>query len=253
MAFHHGRLYEIRLNRAHRLNGFTDALATSVIHHIKKAEDDPNVRVLLMTATGPTFSCGMDLDDLLHDGYEAVQISKLLDTIYNPLIRKLASVRLPVVAALNGIAAGGAVGLVLAADFIVASKDAKLVSAFSKLGLVPDCGVSWAAVRKLGYNRAMAFSLLERTIDANEGMRLGVFTEVVGTSDLHSSAIELSEKLAATSAMATSLTKAAFNDALSAPLETQLETERGLQDSAFSGSDFMEGFRAFKEKRRPQF
>ncbi|MEM8985818.1 MAG: enoyl-CoA hydratase-related protein [Pseudomonadota bacterium] len=177
----------------------------------------------------------------------------VLETLYNPLIRKLVNARFPVVVALNGVAAGGAAGLVLAADFVIAAEDAKLISAFSKIGLIPDCGVSWAAVRKLGYARAMSFSLLERTIEAREGAALGLFCDVVPPVELRQRAIALSKDLAAASATSASLTKAALNAALCAPLDTQLETEKNLQGDAFGASDFLEGVKAFYEKRSPKF
>ncbi|MBL4759157.1 MAG: enoyl-CoA hydratase/isomerase family protein, partial [Rhizobiales bacterium] len=137
------KILTLTLNRPDRLNGFTETMSKSLLDQIIKASNDDTIRVIVLTGAGTIFSSGMDLDGLLADGFDAVDIYKILENLYNPLIRAMTACPKPIICGLNGIAAGGAASLVLACDIIVARRSARLVSAFSRIGLVPDCGGSW--------------------------------------------------------------------------------------------------------------
>lgn len=249
----HGIL-SIELNRPERLNGFTDALAGELLQALQSVETDKEIRVVVLTGAGRSFSCGMDLNDLARDGVDAIDLKDKLNRLYNPIALAMQSCRAPILCGLQGVAAGGGASLVLSADFIIATTTSRLVSAFSRIGLVPDCGGSWSMVRKLGYARALSFTLLEQEIDAQEALRTGLVLQLVENEDALTQALKTTaEKLAEASPTAVGATRNLLRQSQENTLAAQLDAETAAQVDAASQNDFREGITAFFEKRVPKF
>ena len=243
----------LTLNRPEHLNGFTDSLATQLRQYIEEYSTDSSIRAIVITGAGRVFSCGMDLDNLLSNGISRAQIQTKLEKLYNPLALTIANSPKPIVCGLNGIAAGGAVALVLGCDIIVAKKNARLVSAFSKIGLMPDCGGSWLYPRAFGIHRSKSLAMLEDDITAQQAFDMGVIA-VLADEDNFASLLENTvQKLASASPQAMQMTKKSLNRAQCNDFRAQLALESDWQALAAKSEDFREGVGAFREKREPIF
>jgi 2-(1,2-epoxy-1,2-dihydrophenyl)acetyl-CoA isomerase len=244
----------LTLNRPERLNGFTDSLALELCDAICDASASDDVRVLTIGGSGQAFSAGMDLSNLLRNGMEAVDIGRTLRRFYNPIALALTEADCTTICRLHGVAAGGAASLALSCDFMVVTKDARLVSAFSRIGLVPDCGGTWAMVHKLGLVRAQRFAMLEEQIDAAELKTIGLAIEVTeDRTELDAACARLADRLITASPVAVASTRRALAAAAHSSLATQLEHETQTQIHAVQSADFAEGVTAFFEKRKPSF
>lgn len=244
---------KLTLNRPDRLNGFTSELAEVLLDQIVSASDDDSVRVIILTGAGRIFSTGMDLDDMLRNGISEANVGGILDELYNPLVLAMANCPKPIVCGLNGVAAGGAVSLVLGCDIIVARRSARLISAFSRIGLTPDCGGSWFYVHAFGLYRAKAFAMLEDEFTAEEAHALGVIAKLADDDEFDQVLEDTALHLANASPQAMRMIKRSFNAAVTNNLPDQLELERALQDEAARAPDFEEGVAAFRDKRKPIF
>ncbi|MFK5979979.1 MAG: enoyl-CoA hydratase-related protein [Rhizobiaceae bacterium] len=243
----------LTLNRPERLNGFTNEVASLLLENVLNASCDNSIKVVVITGTGTTFSCGMDLDDLLSQGFSNTQIGKILDDLYNPLIRAIIDCPKPVLCGLNGVAAGGAVSLALACDVIIAHHSARFISAFSRIGLMPDCGGSWLFPHAFGLHRAKTFAMMEHGISAEQAYVMGVVSKIAKDDEFAEAIAEASGYLASASPQAMRLIKRSFHSAISNSLASQLTLERKWQDGASREADFREGVTAFQEKRKPSF
>ncbi len=240
----------ITLNRPERLNALTVEMADALMAALDEAQGDPECRALLLTGAGRGFCAGQDLSAIVD--LPAAGIGDLLDH-YNPVIGKLRALPLPVVCAVNGVAAGAGANLALACDIVLAAKSASFVQAFARIGLVPDCGGTWFLPRLVGMARARALAMLAEPLPAETAAAWGLIWQAVDDEQLMDAAHGLAARLAAGPSAALALTKQAFEASMANDLDSQLDIERDLQAEAAAHPDHSEGVRAFLAKRPPSF
>ncbi|HLY46254.1 MAG TPA: 2-(1,2-epoxy-1,2-dihydrophenyl)acetyl-CoA isomerase PaaG [Stellaceae bacterium] len=240
----------ITLNRAERLNALTVEMADALLAALDGAAADPDCRAVLLTGAGRGFCAGQDLAAIA--GMPAAEIGQLLDH-YDPVIRKLRALPLPVVCAVNGVAAGAGANLALACDIVLAAQSATFVQAFARIGLIPDCGGTWFLPRLVGMARARALALLAEPLAAETAAEWGLIWRAVDDGRLMDEAQALAARLAAGPTVGLALAKRALDAAAANDLDTQLDVERDLQAKAAASPDHAEGVRAFLEKRPPSF
>jgi 2-(1,2-epoxy-1,2-dihydrophenyl)acetyl-CoA isomerase len=245
----------VTLDRPDVLNAFDEELGRQAIAALERASSDEAVRCIVITGAGRAFSSGEDLGALAgtYESGRAPELGRTLVTKYNPLIRAVRSAPKPVVAAVNGAAAGAGAGLALACDFRVASEKAKLVLAFIKIGLVPDSGSLWFLTRHVGAAKAWELAATGEPISAGEARALGLFTCVVSSDEFEETWRGFAARLASGPTRGYALTKQLADFALDHGLDEQLEEEVRLQTEAGRTQDHLEGVRAFLEKRAPEF
>ncbi|HWC14564.1 MAG TPA: enoyl-CoA hydratase-related protein [Actinomycetota bacterium] len=249
------RVCTLVLDRPSLLNAFDDDLGFALLEEVTRAAEDDSVRCIVITGAGRAFSSGEDLGALA-GGYEEGRVPDLGDTLtrrYNPLIRAVRAAPKPVVAAVNGVAAGAGASLALACDFRLASEHAKLVFAFVKVGLVPDSGAVWFLERMIGQGRALELVTSGRVVGAQEAVELGLFTEVVGAADFAQRWRDVARELASGPTRAFALTKALVQASSSRNLDDQLDAEVDAQAAAGRTADHLEGVQAFLGKRAAKF
>jgi 2-(1,2-epoxy-1,2-dihydrophenyl)acetyl-CoA isomerase len=240
----------ITLNRPERLNALTVEMADALSAALDDAAADASCRALLLTGTGRAFCAGQDLTAIV--GIEPAGIGQLLDH-YNPLIKQLRALPLPVVCAVNGVAAGAGANLALACDIVIAARGASFVQAFARIGLIPDCGGTWFLPRLVGMARARALSMLADPVPAATAAEWGMIWQVVDDDQLMTKARALAGRLAGAATHGLALTKRALDAAENNGLDRQLDLERDLQAAAGASPDHAEGVRAFLEKRPAVF
>lgn len=244
----------ITLNRPDKLNAFNDEMIAALAEALKKAERDPEVRCLVITGSGRGFSAGQDLASVQdREGADELSFREHLEKGYNPSIRRIRSMEKPVIAAVNGVAAGAGASLALACDLCVAAENASFIEAFIGVGLIPDNGATWILPHTMGFARAFEFAVTGRKMPAAEALSLGLVNQVVPAEDLADTVAALSDKLAAAPTKAIGLTKRAMNRALVTGLDEALAYEAQLQEIAGRTEDHREGVAAFVAKRAPQF
>jgi 2-(1,2-epoxy-1,2-dihydrophenyl)acetyl-CoA isomerase len=245
----------LTLSRPHVLNAFDDDLGRRLLEAVRIASEDVDVRCIVITGAGRAFCSGEDLG-ALSAAYEAgggPDLGGILVERYNPLVSALCAAPKPVLAALNGVAAGAGASLALACDYRVASDAARIVLGFARVGLVPDSGALWFLARIVGSARAWELATLDRAIEASEALRLGVVNEVVAASDFEAAWRARAAALARGPTRAFALTKRLLHGAPERSLEEQLELEVDAQREASRSRDHRAGVRAFLEKSRPRF
>jgi 2-(1,2-epoxy-1,2-dihydrophenyl)acetyl-CoA isomerase len=250
-----GSVAVLTLNRPDVLNAFNDELGHQVVEAVNKAAWDEAVRCIVITGAGRAFSSGEDLGALA-EGYKAGDVPDLGKTLldrYNPLIRAVRSASKPVVAAVNGVAAGAGASLALACDFRIASEHAKLVLAFIKVGLVPDSGGVWLLANMVGTARAWELAATGEPLSGDEALRLGLFTKLVPADDFEATWRAFAADLASGPTRAYALTKRLVYGAPDRSLDEQLDEEVDCQGEAGRTADHLEGVQAFLAKRRPNF
>jgi 2-(1,2-epoxy-1,2-dihydrophenyl)acetyl-CoA isomerase len=244
----------LTLNRPERLNAFNVALHEALRAAIEDAEQDEGCRALLITGAGRAFCSGQDLHDrLMKPGEEPSKAGEALLKHYNPLLRKLRDLPIPVVAAVNGVAAGAGCNFALAADIVLAARSATFVEAFARIGLIPDVGGTFFLPRLIGMARARGMAMLAETVTAEQAEQWGLIWKVFDDDRLMGEAHALCERLAKAPTYALGLTKRALDASVSNDLEAQLQLEYELQKLAGASPDYAEGVRAFIEKRKPNF
>ncbi|MGH2729771.1 MAG: enoyl-CoA hydratase-related protein [Actinomycetota bacterium] len=245
----------LTLDRPDVLNSFDDDFGKEFLAAVERAAADESVRCIVITGAGRAFSAGEDLGALA-DGYERGEVPGLGATLverYNPLIRAIRSAPKPVVAAVNGVAAGAGASIALACDFRIASEHAKLILAFIKVGLVPDSGAVWFLTKMVGAAKAWELSATGDPVGADEALRLGLVHRVVAADEFESEWKSLAVQLAAGPTKAYALTKELVNSAAERSLDEQLEAEVAAQTGAGQTQDHLEGVQAFLAKRPPKF
>ena len=244
----------LTLNRPERLNSFNDAMHVEVRDALARVKTDASVRVLLLTGVGRGFCAGQDLGDrAVAPGAEPVDLGASIDRNYKPLILALRALPLPVVCAVNGVAAGAGANIALACDIVVAAKSASFIQAFSKIGLIPDSGGTYFLSRLVGTARAMGLSMLGERLIAEQAAEWGVIWQCVEDGHLHETVEKLLRTLAGAPTAALAAIKRAVYASAGNDLETQLDLERDLQRALGYGADYREGVAAFNEKRAPRF
>jgi 2-(1,2-epoxy-1,2-dihydrophenyl)acetyl-CoA isomerase len=244
----------ITLNRPARLNAVTVDLHRALAAALDEAEADKSCRSILITGAGRGFCAGQDLSDV--DPPQAdkpADLGLLIDRYYNPLIRRLRALPMPVVCAVNGIAAGAGANIALACDIVIAARSASFLQAFAKIGLVPDSGGTFFLPRLVGHARARALCLLAEPIPAQTAADWGLIWKCVDDAALMSEAQMICERFGAAPTHSLAMMKRAFDASAHNTLDAQLDLERDLQREIGRGSDYIEGVTAFLEKRKPVY
>jgi 2-(1,2-epoxy-1,2-dihydrophenyl)acetyl-CoA isomerase len=252
-TFEHGVL-TLTLNRPDKLNAFNAVLHEALAAALKRAAEDAEARVVLLTGAGKGFCAGQDLADrAIVPGGERPDLGESIDKGYNPLVRALRALPKPVVCAVNGAAAGAGANIALACDIVLAARSARFLQAFARIGLVPDSGGTWVLPRLVGEARARALMMLAEPITAEQAVDWGMIWRVVDDENLLGEAHALAERLAAGPTHAYGLMKRAFLASSANSLDAQLDLERDLQREAGAADEYVEGVRAFLEKRPADF
>jgi 2-(1,2-epoxy-1,2-dihydrophenyl)acetyl-CoA isomerase len=243
----------VTLNRPDRLNAFNDAMHGELRRAIEEIEADETCRAVMITGAGRGFCAGQDLNDRLVAPGEKLPPSTSLEQHYNPLVRKLRSLPFPVVAAVNGVAAGAGCNIALACDIVIAGRSASFVQSFARIGLIPDSGGTWGLPRLVGDARARGLALLAAPLPADQAEQWGLIWKCVDDAALAAEAQKLCEHFASAPTQGLALIKRALNASATNTLDAQLDLERDLQGMARAMPDYIEGVRAFMEKRKPNF
>jgi 2-(1,2-epoxy-1,2-dihydrophenyl)acetyl-CoA isomerase len=241
----------ITLHRPEALNSLTVPMKLALRAAFDQVATDRAVRAVILTGAGRAFCAGQDLKERLEP--DAAPLGEEVRERYNPIIRAMRSLPKPIVAAVNGVAAGAGASLAMAADLRIAADTASFALAFGRVGLVPDSGATWFLPRLVGATRAAELALLNEPVGAADALRLGLVGRVVPAADLATEARAVAERLAASAPRAVELTKLALNAAWDRDLDAALEHEADLQDAAGRTRDHAEGMAAFLEKRPPRF
>ena len=239
----------ITLNRPDSLNALNATMRRELLAVLKATSRDDAIRTVVVTGAGRGFCSGADL----RGGAGERSFRAVLTTEYNPLIRAIRELPLPIIAAVNGVAAGAGVSLALACDLVYAAEDARFILAFARIGLVPDSGAIHALVRALGRHRAAQLAFTGDPLAANDAAASGLINGVVAGAELLSHVGEVARRLAAGPTRAIGLTKRLINQADGEGLAEALALEAGLQELAGRTDDHAEGVAAFSEKREPRF
>ena len=240
----------ITLNRPERLNALTVEMADALSAALDAAAADRGCRAVVLTGAGRGFCAGQDLTAI--QGMTSAEIAALLDH-YNPLIRKLRALPMPVVCAVNGVAAGAGANLALACDIVLAAQSATFVQAFARIGLIPDCGGTWILPRLVGPARARALAMLAEPVPAETAAQWGMIWQAVADDRLMHEAHALAARLASGPTEGLALIKRALDAAAANDFDHQLDLERDLQAEASATPDHAEAVRAFLAKRPPSF
>jgi 2-(1,2-epoxy-1,2-dihydrophenyl)acetyl-CoA isomerase len=243
----------LTLNRPDRLNSFTADMHAALLAALSDAEHDKACRALILTGAGRGFCAGQDLSDGVFTPGETPDLSVPIAKYYNPLVRKLRRLPMPVVCAVNGVAAGAGANVAFACDIVVAARSARFSQAFAKIGLVPDSGGTWFLPRLVGGARARALILLSEPVPAEQADAWGMIWKTVEDSELMAEAHRLAAYLAGQPTDGLTLIKQALDASETNSLDQQLELECTLQGRAGLHPDVAEGVDAFLEKRAPKY
>lgn len=246
-----GALVVLTLNRPKVYNSFNREMALRLQEELDACEQDESVRAIVLTGAGKAFCAGQDLQEVVDP--QGPSLPQILQEHYNPIIQRLRAIPKPVIALVNGVAAGAGANIALACDVVVAARSASFIQAFSKIGLIPDSGGTFTLPRLIGWQRASALMMLGDKVPADEALQMGMLYKVMEDADLLEGGMVLAQALAAMPTRALALTKQALNASLTSDLWTQLELEDALQTQASETHDYKEGVAAFLEKRAPKF
>ena len=240
----------IKLNRTDVLNSFNKEMAEETQEALKECEKNENVRAIIITGEGRAFCAGQDLAEAMKAGSDLATIVKKQ---YNPIIKLIRNIEKPVIAAVNGVAAGAGANIAFACDFVIAAKSTLFIQSFSKIGLIPDSGGTFFLPRIAGFARATAMMMLGDKLTSEKALEYGLVYKVADDENVISEANSLAQHLAKMATRGLGLTKKALNNSYYNSLNEQLSLEEKLQDEAGHTKDYSEGVKAFLEKRKPQF
>ena len=248
-----GGIARLTLNRPDKLNSFNTQMHGEVRDALGRLPGTA-ARVLILTGAGRGFCAGQDLSDrAVTPGSRAVDLGESIDQYYKPLVLALHALPMPVIAAVNGVAAGAGANIALACDLVIAARSASFVQSFSKLGLVPDSGGTWTLPRLIGNARALGLTLLGGKLPAEQAAAWGMIWQCVADDELGSTVNALAEGLAVAPTRGLASTKAAIRGSWQHSLAEQLDIERDAQRDLGRSADYAEGVAAFVEKRTPRF
>jgi 2-(1,2-epoxy-1,2-dihydrophenyl)acetyl-CoA isomerase len=244
----------VTLNRPERLNAFIGEMQLELRATLERIDADESVRCLVITGAGRGFCAGQDLaDPSILPGSPEGGAGEAIERFYNPLVRWLTNARMPTIAAVNGVAAGAGANLALCCDLVFAARSAKFIQSFGKLGLVPDTGGTYWLQHLVGRARALGLSLLCDAVTAETAAGWGMIWSVVDDPELMTTVMAVAEHLATQPTAGLRRIRMAIDAASSNTLEQQLSLEQQLQLEAGNSDDYLEGIRAFVEKRTPRF
>ncbi|MBA3877375.1 MAG: enoyl-CoA hydratase [Anaerolinea sp.] len=246
-----GPVATITLNRPSALNALTIPMKEHLLDVLGRVGADRAVRAVVLTGAGRAFCAGQDLRERLEPG--APPLGEELALRYNPIVRALRTIPQPVIAAVNGVAAGAGASIAFACDLRIAAESASFVLAFGRIGLVPDSGATWTLPRLVGAGRAAEIALLGDPVSAADALRIGLVSRVVRGEELAAEAAAMAVRLAAGAPLAMTLTKRALGATFERDLDAALAAEAEAQERAGSSRDHAEGLAAFIEKRAPRF
>jgi 2-(1,2-epoxy-1,2-dihydrophenyl)acetyl-CoA isomerase len=246
-----GSVRYITLNRPQAFNSFDRVMGRAFQEELDKAASDDSVRCIVITGEGRAFCAGQDLKEVTAP--DAPNFKVIVEETYNASIRRICAMRKPILAAVNGVAAGAGANIALACDLTIASEKASFIQAFSKIGLIPDSGGTWWLPRLVGMQRAKALAFFGDKLSAKDAMNMGLIyksvSEAVFLAEIEATAKRLSEM----PTYALGLTKAAFHKGMNSDLDEQLDLELDYQFRAAESEDYAEGVASFLEKRAPKF
>ena len=241
----------ITLNRPEKFNSFNREMALSFQETLDECENDKKIRCVYLRGSGKAFCAGQDLSEIT--ATDGPGMEKFLKEHYNPIISKIRNLNKPVLAAVNGVAAGAGANIALCCDIVIASQSASFIQAFSKIGLIPDSGGTFFLPRLIGFQKASAIMMLGDKIAAEEAERIGMIYKFFPDNIFIEEAIKIATALSELPTNALAYTKQAFNKSFEQNLQQQLQTEDDLQQKAALTKDFKEGVFSFIEKRKPKF
>ncbi|HJW27481.1 MAG TPA: 2-(1,2-epoxy-1,2-dihydrophenyl)acetyl-CoA isomerase PaaG [Rhodocyclaceae bacterium] len=250
-----GGVARLTLNRPDKLNSFTGEMHQELRTALDRVQEDKSIRVLVLTGAGRAFCAGQDLADSamrMVDG-KMPDLGNVVERNYKPLVLRLQNLRVPTIAAVNGIAAGAGASVALACDLVVATKSASFLQAFSKIGLVPDTGGTWFLPQRVGMARAMGLALLADKLPAEKAAEWGLIWQCIDDAEFAAAVDALARQLAAMPTKALVRTRQAMHAAAGHTLEQQLSMEGGFMRELGWSPDYAEGVKAFMEKRAPNF
>ena len=242
---------ELKLNRPSVYNSFNQAMAFSLQKALDFAELNEEVRAIVITGEGKAFCAGQDLAEAMDPEGPALQ--SIVKDHYNPIIERIRAIEKPIIAAVNGVAAGAGANIALACDITIAKKSASFIQAFSKIGLIPDSGGTFFLPRIVGSQKALALMMTGDKISAEQADAMNMIYKAVEDDAFETEVKSFSETIAALPTRGLGLTKKAVNASFNNTLTQQLALEEELQTEAGQTYDFREGVNAFLEKRKPQF
>ena len=244
-------VFKITLNRPDVYNSFNQAMAFSLQKELDYCAQNDEIRTILITGSGKAFCAGQDLSEATDPN--GPELESIVRDHYNPIILKIRSLEKPVIAAVNGVAAGAGANIALACDLTIAQENASFIQAFSKIGLIPDSGGTYFLPRIIGVQKALALMFTGDKISAKEAEELNMIYKCISEEEFEDFILKIAEKMALMPTRAFGLTKKAVNQSLDNTLEEQLNLEEKLQTEAGKTEDFQEGVQAFLEKRKAKF
>ncbi len=244
-------ILKITLNRPNKYNSFVREMALALQKELKKAAADHTIRCVLLSANGKAFCAGQDLAEAIDP--EGPELTKIVSEHYNPIVEQLRELPKPVVAAVNGVAAGAGANIALACDVVVATESASFIQAFSKIGLIPDSGGTYTLPRLIGMQKASALMMLGDKVSAAEAEAMGMIYKYFSDESFAEEALKIAATLANMPTKALADTKKLLNASFENDLTGQLQLEDKYQTECGNSYDYAEGTKAFLEKRKPVF
>jgi 2-(1,2-epoxy-1,2-dihydrophenyl)acetyl-CoA isomerase len=241
----------ITLNRPDKFNSFNREMALELQNELDNAENNELVRSIVLTGTGKAFCAGQDLSEAIDPNGPGIE--KIVREHYNPIILKIRKIEKPIIAAVNGVAAGAGANIALACDIVIAAQSSTFIQAFSKIGLVPDSGGTFFLPRLIGFQNASALMMLGDKLSATDAQSMGMIYKVFSDETFMDEVLKLADNLSKMPTKAIGYTKRLLNESMTNNLQEQLIQEGSLQVEAANSFDYKEGVNAFLEKRKPEF
>lgn len=246
-----GNVLKLTLNRPDKFNSFNREMALQLQAELDKANNDKNIRAVLITGEGKAFCAGQDLSEAMDTSGPGIE--RIVREHYNPIIEKIRNIEKPIVCAVNGVAAGAGANIALACDVVIAGASVAFIQAFSKIGLIPDSGGTFFLPRLIGFGKASALMMLGDKVMAADAERMGMIYKVAEDANLQADALSIAKTLADMPTIGIGLTKKLLNQSMTNNLSQQLIAEGNEQVKAAKSYDYNEGVNAFLEKRKPVF
>ena len=246
-----GAIGKITLNRPDKYNAFVRGMALELQKKLDECGSDETIRCIIISGSGKAFCAGQDLKEATDPNGPTIE--EIVQQHYNPIIKKIREIEIPVIAAVNGVAAGAGANVALACDIVVAAKSASFIQAFSKIGLIPDSGGTYFLPRLIGIQKAAALMMTGEAVSAEKAETLGMIYAVYEDSEFETSAMKLADTISSMPTKGLGYTKKLLSQTFNNSLEDQLSLEAETQALSASSKDHQEGIKAFMEKRTPQF